>query len=218
MPKRIVVIKHSVIGVCLMLTMLSCGPRPPVDINRRPMAVSAKEYPRQFKDWSRDIRVIPFNGLENVLTARVTYLSYTFREAYIAAVAADLNASPADQDKIRTDKMAGVDTGHQFFVTLMSAVKNFDDLDPKEGPWTIRLRNDQGKETTPSSVEEIEHPTAAHEKYFAFQSTYRKAYRITFPFAAADGSPIIGDSAHAFEITFASPYGRGTAKWEIEGR
>ncbi len=208
----------SILVVVLSVGCLSCAPQPPVDLGRRPSGVSAKDFPKRFKEWSREIRVIPFNGLDNILTARVTYLSYRFREAYVEALTADLNSSASDKAQIRAEQFSGLDTGHQFFVSLMSAVKNCDNLDPEDGPWTIRLQNDQGKEVSPSAVEEIEKPTPAHVKYFAFNPSYRKAYKITFPLTAADGAPILGDNTRAFEVIFANPYGRGVARWEIAGR
>jgi hypothetical protein len=217
-PAKHTVRTASIPILLLALLPIACAAPPKVRLDRRPTGVQPDDYGLRFKEWSRDIRVIPFNGLENILTARATFLSFRFREAFVERYAADLDASPADKEKLRAEQAAGLDAGHEFFVTLMSAVKNCDNLDPVEGPWTLRLRNDQGKEAAPSAVEEIEKPKPEYVKYYDFNPAYRKAYKVTFPTTAADGAPLLPGDTRYFELTFANALGRGAARWEIAGR
>lgn len=189
-----------------------------VDISRRPSGARPEDYRARFDDWTRKIRVIPLDGLENILTADATYLSYLFKEAYVERFAYDLRSSPGDKARLRQAEMTGLDKGHEFFVTAMSAVKNCDKLDPEDGPWTIRLKNDRGAEVAPVSVEEIDKIKPFHVKYFFFNPAFRKAYRLTFPLTDENGEPIISEDTRFFELFFATAYGRGTARWEIKGR
>lgn len=198
--------------------LVSCASSPKVDMGLRPSNVQPDDYTARFKEWSREIRVIPFNGLDNILTARSTYLSYRFREAYVERMSRDLHASSVDKDRLRTEAAAGLAGGNEFFVTLMSAVKNCENLDLTEGPWTIRLKNAEGIEAAPLTVEEIKKPKPDQIKYFAFNPAYRKAFKIVFPLAAEDGSLLISENTRFFELTFANAYGRGVARWEIADR
>ena len=203
---------------CLIgLLLIGCA-SPAVDLGRSPNAASPDDYGACFETWSRDVRIMPWNGLENYLTARVTYLSYRFRDAYIARKAKDMGLSAADRERAVAEQAAASDAGHEFFVTLMSAVDDLDDLDPETGAWTLRLVNDRGEEIAPDLVEEVDNPTPHEQKYFSFNPAFRKAYRIRFPFSEPNGAPLISGNTRFFELTFATAYGRGVARWDILSR
>ncbi len=193
----------------------SCAP-PAVNPSRTSTSASPHDYPDRFREWSRDIHVLPRDGLENILTARATYLSFRFREAYVERVSYDLGSTPAEKQQLRQAEMEALDKGHEFYVTAMSGVKNCDNFDPDTGPWTIRLKNDKGKEVAPVSVEKIAKPKPDSIKYFFFNPSFRKAYRIVFPLNAEDGSPMISSDAVFFELSFATAYGKSSARWEIQ--
>jgi hypothetical protein len=186
-----------------------------VNLNERSAAVDDPEiYQEVFLAWSRTVKVIPIDGLENILTARVTYLSHAFRQAYIARVAADVDMTASEKNALRAEEMSRAQKGHEFYVTLMTGVKDCDELDPEEGPWRIRLIDDNGREIAPSNIEEIEDPTARDIKYFDFDPDQRKAYRLVFPKNAADGTPILSSTTRYFEISFSAAYGKKSARWE----
>ena len=186
-----------------------------VDLNQGAAVNDDPElYQEVFLEWSRTVKVIPLDGLENVLTARATYLSDAFRGAYIARVAADVDMTPAEKEALRAEEAGRAAKGHEFYVTLMSGVADCDDLDPEEGPWRIRLVDDRGRENAPLSVEEVEKPTARDIKYFHFDPKHRKAYRLVFSKTAADGSPLLTGATRFFELSFATAYGKNSARWE----
>jgi hypothetical protein len=199
-----------VMGICI-----SCTP-PALDMGRTPEGITPHDYPDRFQQWSREIHVLPLDGLENILTARATYLGYRFREAYVERFSYDLNSTPTEKQALFASEMDALDKGHEFFVTAMSAVKNCDNLDPKTGPWTIRLKNDQGLEAAPVLIEKIEKPKPDSIKYFFFNPSYRKAYRIVFSLNAKDGAPLISTNTRSFELSFATAYGKSSARWEIQ--
>ena len=200
--------------ILAVLGATACTP-PKADMGRTPSNVAPEEYQRRFEAFSRELRVMPFNGLENYLTARATYLSFRFREAYTARLSADMKLSAADRDVLVQDQAAALDAGHEFFVSVMSAVKGLGKLDLKEGPWMIRLTDDRGVSVAPTAIEEVDKAKPREMKYFAFNPSFRRAYRVRFPFTAQDGTPVISDETRFFELSFATAYGRGVARWEI---
>jgi hypothetical protein len=196
------------------LLSLACN-KTYVDLNQGAAANDDPErYQEVFLEWSRTVKVIPLDGLENILTARATYLSDAFRGAYVARVAADVDMTSAEKEALRAEEAGRAGKGHEFYVTLMSGVKDCDNLDPEEGPWRIRLVDDKGRENAPLSVEEIEKPTAREIKYFGFDPKQRKAYRLVFSKTAADGSPLLTGATRYFELSFAAAYGKNSARWE----
>ncbi len=185
-----------------------------IDMNAKSASSDPKDYRDVFYTWSRSLKVIPLDGLDNVLTARATYLSDAFRDIYVTRVAADAEMSSGEREALRAEETARGAAGHEFFVTLLTGVEDCDDLTPEEGPWRIRLRDDRGREIAPLSVEEIDDPSARDIEYFDFDPDQRKAYRLLFPRTAGDGTPVLSPAIRFFELAFSSPYGKNSVRWE----
>ncbi len=193
--------------------LVSCT-QPKVTLHPSERHFNPADYEKVFENWSREIIVLPFNGMENVLTARATYRSHEFRRYYAARVAADLALTSTETAETEALEIAAMKEGHEFYVTLTSAVVDCKDLTPKEGPWTIRLKNDRGMVAAPIAVEEVQDPLPEDLKYYRFDSKLRKAYRIRFPMSGKDGTALLDDATQFFELSFASALGRDTARWE----
>jgi hypothetical protein len=203
------------LGALAVLSLSFACRESTVDLNAaHKTSADPEDYQEVFLKWSRTVKVIPVDGLENILTARATYLSPAFRDVYVERMAADLEMTAAEKEKLRAEETAGAEKGHEFYVTLMSGVEDCDDLTPDEGPWRIRLKDDRGREVEPLSIEEIERPSVSDRKYFDFDPDSRKAYRLVFPKTAADGSPILTGSTRFFELAFAAAFGKHSARWE----
>ncbi len=206
-------------GVCLALlwaaTVACSAPR--VNLGTEPHSFHPADYQRVFETWSRELRILPVDGIENVLTARATYLSHEFRWAYVVRVAHDLSMSPVERQTLQDREFLALQETHEFFITAMSGVKDSDDLSTEEGPWRIRLEDDRGRRISPLEIEEVEKPSAADVKYFAYDEVQRTAYRVRFPILANDGMPLLSEQTRFFTLLFFSPYGQGSLRWEVVG-
>lgn len=176
--------------------------------------VNPDHYDKAFVTWSREITVLPINGMDNVLTARATYRSHEFRRYFAARVSADLVSTPEEKAALEAEELEAMKEGHEFYITLMSAVLDCDKLAPDEGPWTIRLKNDRGEEVAPSLIEEVENPLPQDATYYKFDPKLRKAYRIRFPLKGDEGTPILTGNTQYFDLSFAGALGRDSARWE----
>ncbi|MCP4678270.1 MAG: hypothetical protein GY854_22700 [Deltaproteobacteria bacterium] len=192
---------------------LGCS-SPQVNMGRGTRSFQPYDYQEVFNTWSREFQILPVDGIENILTARGTYLSREFRAAYVARVAYDLRLSPAERQDLHDQQHSAGNESHEFFITLMSGVSKIDDLDPEKGTWHIRLEDDSGRQVAPTSIQEIKKPSVSETKYFGFDKAHRKAYRIFFPLAADDGSPLFTESTRFFSLAFSSALGQGTMQWE----
>ena len=199
----------------VVLTAFACAKKR-VNLGRGPHQIDPSDYRDFFATWSRTLRVLPIDGLENVLTARATYLSHEFCFAYVVRVVDDLKLTSDERQKLMHEQMRDLSAGHEFYISLMSGVKDCDKLDPEDEVWTIRIKNDRGEEVAPVAVTEVERPIPNDVKYFGFDPGYRKAYRLLFPFNGDGGQPIISSATRYFELSFATAYGTGTVRWEIQ--
>jgi hypothetical protein len=206
------------LALILALGYLACAAcaEQRVNLGRGPHDIEPDDYKNLFATWSRTLRVLPIDGLENILTARATYLSHEFRYAYVVRVVDDLKLTEDERLKLTQEQLGDLSSGHEFFVSLMSGVKDCDKLGPEDEIWTIRLKNDQGQEVAPLAVDEVDRPTPNDIKYFDFDPGHRKAYRLRFPLGGAGGRPIISPATKYFDLSFATAYGKGAVRWEIQ--
>ncbi|MCP4603999.1 MAG: hypothetical protein GY847_26340 [Proteobacteria bacterium] len=191
-----------------------CCSSPRVNMTRGPRSFQPYDYQNVFALWSRDFQVLPVDGIENVLTARATYLSHEFRWAYVVRVAHDLRLSPVERQELHDREFNALGKSHEFFVTVMSGVTGSDDLDPEKGTWLIRLEDDKGRKIAPTEILKVRKPSVSETKYFDYDKIQRTGYRITFPLIADDGRSILSESTQSFSLTFSSPLGQGNMRWE----
>jgi len=187
---------------------------PRVEMSPGPRAFQATDYQQVYDRWTREEQILPVDGIENVLSVRATMLSYEFRSAYAVKVGHDLGLTGAQRDELEREQLAAAAAGHEFFLSVMSGIKDADELEPEEGPWNIRLEDDRGRRVSPASIEKIRRPSTADLQYFGYDRLHRTGYRVRFPFLAQDGQPIIGENTQHFSLTFSSPLGQGALRWQ----
>ncbi len=186
---------------------------PIVSLEQGNRSYRPSDYNQVLEKWTRSFQILPVDGIENVLTATVTHLSWDYRFAYTVKVTSDLRLSPNEREKLKNDTFSPVSKGYEFFVTTMSGLKNSDILTGEDSPWTIRLVDNKGRFAAPLRIEEIRKPSAADIKYFGFDPVHRKAFRIFFPLNATDGKPLLDDDTRYYMLQFSSPHGQGEARW-----
>jgi hypothetical protein len=207
--------------MCAVLSLalgwaVSCR-RSTVDLTQESPAFQPSDYQKVFDRWTRDERVIPVDGMDNVLSIRATMLSREFRTAYLARLADDLKLSPVDKQAEADKQFFALSKGHEFYVSLMSAVRDGDKLEPDEGPWHILLEDDRGRQVTPLEVLRIKKPKPVETEYFDFDPVQRRAYRLIFPLEADDGQAILSDTAEYFVLSLSSPLGKAALRWDTKG-
>ena len=77
----------------------------------------------------------------------------------------------------------------------------------------MRLRT--GNETAPTEIESIKRPNTLERRYYPFNTVWRKAFRIRFPRASADGRPSISPQAEWPGLRFAGAMGNTDLIWQL---
>ncbi len=185
-----------------------------VNMDRGSRTFQPYDYQNVYSAWTREFKVLPVDGIENVLTATATFLSHEFRWAYVVRVAHDRKLSPTERQELHEQELQAVSERYEFYVTVMSGVPKSDDLDPEKGTWFIRLEDDRGRKVAPTEILEVRKPSLSEAQYFSFDKVHRTAYRISFPQVADDGQPVLTESTRFFSLTFSSALGQGDMRWE----
>jgi len=104
-------IRGSFLALALAL-VASCG-APLVDLSEAERSFKPADYQTVFERWSRELQILPVDGIENVLTARATHLSWEFRWAYVVKEAHDLRLSPAEREAHNQRELARLREGER---------------------------------------------------------------------------------------------------------
>jgi hypothetical protein len=176
----------------------------------------ASDYPQILKRWTRSRSLITLSELDDLLTVTATFESWEFRWAYVIRYANDYRLT-VEQRRVLLDKtLAQTQDRHNFYLALYGTNRRWTDLTRANSAWIVRLIDDQGNETAPSTMELIAKPGALERTYFPYTTVWRQAFRLQFPRATPDGRPTIAPDAKWFGLRFAGAEGNEELHWDIE--
>jgi hypothetical protein len=207
-----------VLGTTLAMgTLIACA-EPKVSLAPGPREYVASDYQQVLKRWTRTEDLIALSELDNLLTVTATFESWDFRWAYVVRYSQDYRLTVDQRRSLLERTLAETKDSHQFYVALYgtNANRRWTDLTKPNGAWIVRLIDDLGDETAPSTIEAIQKPGALERTYFPYTSVWRQAFRIRFPRVTADGALTIAPDAKWFGLRFAGAEGNEELRWELE--
>jgi hypothetical protein len=200
------------------LSLLSgCG-APLVSLTEGPREYVATDYERVLDRWTRTEQLFVPTELDDLLTVTSTYESWDFRWAYVVRYAEDYRLTVDQRKALFERSLNETEKYHQFYVALYAERHQWSDLTAENAAWIIRLIDDRGNETAPSEIEAIRKPGAIERTYFPYTTPWRRAYRVRFPVARADGRRTIAPEAQWFGLRFAGAQGNEQLVWVIDHR
>ena len=189
---------------------------PVVRLDEGPREYVATDYERVLRTWTREMELLSVDELDNVLSVTATYESWDFRWAYVARYAEDYRLTVDQRRALLERSLAETREHHQFYVALYAQRPKWSDLTSDNAAWIVRLIDERGSETAPSEIEAIKYPGAIERTYFPYTTPWRKAYRLRFPKAHADGRPTLSPQADWFGLRFAGAQGHDSLVWTID--
>ena len=189
--------------------------RTTVDVGEGPREYVATDYESVLRQWTRTNQLTNVSEMDNVLTVTSTYESWDFRWAYAVRYAEDYRLTVDQRHGLLERSLAETRDQHSFYVALYAQKHKWNDLTAREPAWIVRLIDDEGTETAPSSIDVIKKPGAIELTYFPYTSPWRSAFRITFPKVRADGRPTLSYAARWFGLRFAGAQGNQVLVWEL---
>jgi hypothetical protein len=203
------------LALLALLGSPACGPQK-VQLTRGAREYVATDYERVLDRWTRTEQLFVASELDDMLTVTATYESWDFRWAYVVRYAEDYRLTVDQRRALLERSLTETAKHHQFYVALYTERHAYADLTAENAAWIIRLIDDLGNETAPTEIESIRKPGAIERTYFPYTSPWRKAYRVRFPVARADGRLTIAPSAQWFGLRFAGAQGNQQLVWLID--
>lgn len=208
------VLAGTVAVVGLAFGVAGCGMEV-VSLAQGPREYVATDYERVLYQWTRTSQLFQASELDDVLTATATYESWDFRWAYVVRYSEDYRLTVEQRHALLERSLADEGRFHQFYIALYAQRHAWSDLTAENAAWIIRLIDDRGNETAPSDIEAIRKPGAIERTYFPYTSPWRRAYRVRFPVARADGRRTIAPNAGWFGLRFAGAQGNQQLVWLV---
>jgi hypothetical protein len=203
------------LALALPLGFASCG-APTVSLAEGPREYVATDYERVLDRWTRTSQLFIASELDDMLTATATYESWDFKWAYVVRYAEDYRLTVEQRQALLERSLAESDHYHQFYVALYAQKYEWSDLTLENAAWIMRLIDDRGNETAPSEIDLIRKPGAIERTYFPYTTPWRRAYRVRFPVARADGRRSISPQAGWFGLRFAGAQGNQQLVWLVD--
>lgn len=186
-----------------------------VSLAKGPREYTDTDYPQVLKRWTRTEDLISVSELDNLLTVTATYESWDFRWAYVVKYASDYRLTVEQRRALLEKTLAESQETHRFYVALYGTKVRWADLTRAQSAWIVRLIDDEGNETAPSSIELVSRPGPLEIRYFPYTTVWRNVFRIQFPTTTADGRATLSPSAKWFGLRFAGAEGNEELRWEI---
>jgi hypothetical protein len=180
-----------------------------------PREYVASDYLQVLRRWTRSQDLIVISELDNLLTVTATFESWDFRWAYVVRYAQDYRLTVEQRRTLLDRTLAETEDAHQFYVALYGTNRRWTDLSRPNSAWIVRLIDDLGDETAPSTIELIAKPGALERTYFPYTSVWRQVFRIRFPKVTSEGTPTIAPDAKWFGLRFAGAEGYEELKWDL---
>jgi len=188
---------------------------PKVSLERGPREYTDSDYAQVLERWTRTENLIAVSELDNLLTVTATYESWDFRWAYVVKYANDYRLTVEQRRALLEKTLAETQDSHQFYVALYGTKICWTDLTRPATAWIVRLIDDEGNETAPTSIELVSRPGPLEIRYFPYTTVWRHVFRIKFPTTTADGRTTVSTSAKWFGLRFAGAEGNEELRWEI---
>jgi hypothetical protein len=195
--------------------LAGCAGAPPrVSLGEPSPPPAADDYVDQLKKWTRHGHL--FNDFDSALDVDATLRSPEFRAAYAAKYVLVYRVEPEHQDKVRGDILSdGADT-YEFHVETATHDYELNDLGGAKSVWRVTLVDDTRHEVSPQEVSPIKERRRLDSEFYPYAGLFSRGWRLRFPRARSDGSPLVGADTKSLTLRFAGPQGTVDLVWQLQ--
>jgi hypothetical protein len=206
----------AAVGIVLLMGTTGCSD-PKVSLGKGTREYTDSDYAQVLDKWTRTKDLLAVSELDNLLTVTATFESWDFRWAYVVKYSNDYRLTVEQRRTLLEKTLAETRDSHRFYVALYGTKVRWADLTNPKSAWIVRLIDDEGNETAPTSIEIVLRPGPLEIRYFPYSTVWRHVFHIKFPTTTPDGRPTIGEKAKWFGLRFAGAEGNEELKWDLEG-
>jgi hypothetical protein len=152
---------------------------------------------------------------DDALDVNATLRSPEFRSAYAVKYIVDYKIVPESVERVRGEIMSDGADSYEFHVETQTHDYDINDLTSSKTVWRITLINDAGHELQPREVLPDRVKREVDVEFYPYATIFSRAWRIRFPRASADGTPLVGSDTKTLTLRFAGPVGVVDVVWAL---
>jgi hypothetical protein len=210
-PQAIV---RSVAIVAALGGMTACWTSAPVAVDFAPptRAYHGSEYPDVYQRWTRHEKVV--HDVDSALEVWATFKSDEFREAFVARYAEAYGLKESLIEPLRHAQREAAAASYEFVVTAQSSNYKWNDLEKKNSPWRVLLRDAAGHEVAPDELKVEKLPDLVEQAFYPVKTPFSKTYVVRFARAAARDDGFTGERSGSLSLRLAGPFGHADLIWQ----
>jgi hypothetical protein len=202
-------------GAVLALLLVGCAEAPPhVSLAEPQPPPTARDYVNQLKRWTRHGHL--FNDFDAALDVDATMRSPEFRAAYAEKYLKVYRVEPESAPKVRGDILSDGADSYEFHVETATHDYDLNDLVGSKSVWRVTLVDDQSHEVTPAEVSLVRERKRLATEFYPYAGVFSRGWRLRFPRARRDGSPLVGTDTKSLTLRFAGPQGSVDLVWLLK--
>lgn len=204
---------NRLFAVATLLLAVGCTKYPIVSLSAPPKPLTADEYDRQLRRWTR--YGIVRRDVDTDLMVTATMHSPEFRSAFVARSLEIYKVVPEAQpgERARLDKE--VDGWWEFHIESTAHKFDVNELTGKRAAWRVTLVVDDEHERLPAEVRADRLRRTVEPTLYPYADDFTRGWRIRFPTTQPDGTATIPDGARTVALRFAGPPGATDLVWQL---
>ena len=195
------------------MTLAGCTP-PQVSLGEPKVQPTSKDYEKQLERWTRHGQLT--NDFDQALQLDATLRSPEFRAAYAAKYIEMYKVAPESQPKVRGDLLSDGADSFEFHVESATHDYLLNDLTGAKSVWRVTLVDDQQHEVVPSEISLVRERRRLEMEFYPYADIFSKGWRVRFPRARADGTPLVGSDTKSLTLRMAGPQGAVELVWKLQ--
>jgi len=199
---------------CILLAGCSAASQQ-VSLSRPTKTYAGDDYGKVFSRWTRDDKILQLKDLDTTLRVHATCFSPDYIAAYVARHEQMFKLPRQERDDLSRELNQRWDKAYHFLVGAATSDFKYNDFDARRSIWRVALVNDKQQQVAPLKLVTDQAITATMRDLFPYIGRFTRVYRISFPRALPDGTPLVREDTRHIALRFAGPLGKTELVWRL---
>ena len=171
------------------------------------------DYVKQVRRWTRHGDTI--YDFDAALIVDATFHAPEFQAAFDAKYIHAYRVNENARTQVLAKLDAAANEGYVFHVETSSHTYELGDIKPPKTIWRTTLIDDKGREVSASVISQDRTRPEVLTTFYPYIGIFSRAWRVVFPTALPDGTPLVGPDTKNLTLRIAGPPGIIELRWRF---
>jgi hypothetical protein len=204
------------LAFALVAAFAGCASSRPqtVDFSDTAKSYRSDDYSAVFDAWTRHYKLVQDIG--TVLEVWGTFMSWDFRQAYVAKYAKVYDLAPGERAQLAKAQRETARAVYEIHLVAQSTNDKWVDFDKSSSPWRMTLIDGTGAELAPTSIKLQKLPDIYENEFFPTRTPFSRTYAVRFVRPEGGEETFVGPRSGRMILRIASPVGKIDVSWETK--